>query len=119
MHDGNLHKESCRRLESRCSAQGLSHVLKTWRTKRDAQHWATSVEDETRCGAFIRRESAERTTMSDALDRDLAEVVPTKRKSTQRGNRSQAERLRGYFGDYGLSAVTPELSWPPIGINGA
>ncbi|GAB3675173.1 hypothetical protein GCM10028792_12720 [Salinisphaera aquimarina] len=89
--------------------KGYPTVSKTWRTKRDAQDWATSVEDEMRRGAFIRRQPAERTTMSDALDRYLAEAVPTKRESTQRGNRSQAERLRGYFGDYGLLAVTPEL----------
>lgn len=88
--------------------KGYPTVSKTWRTKRDAQHWATSVEDETRRGAFIRREPAERTTISDALDRYLAEVVPTKRETTQRNNHSQAKRLRAFFGAYGLAAVTPE-----------
>src|SRR5699024_2895422 len=84
-------------------------AAKTWRTKRDAQQWATAVEDEMRRGAFIRRTPSERTTLSEALDRYLREVVPTKKASTQAGNRSQAEHLRGFLGDYGLAAVTPDL----------
>lgn len=62
-----------------------------------------------RRGAFIRREPAERITISDALNRYLREVVPTKRASTQSGNRSQAEHLRRFFGDYALAAVMPDL----------
>lgn len=89
--------------------KGYPTVAKTWRTKRDAQDWATATEDEMRRGAFIRREPAERMTVSEALDRYLREVVTTKRVSTQRGNRSQAERLRSFFGGYGLASITPGL----------
>src|SRR5699024_7015393 len=89
--------------------KGYPTVAKTWRTKRDAQQWATAVEDEMRRGSFIRRTPSGRTTLSEALDRYLREVVPTKKASAQAGNRSQAEHLRSFLGDYGLAAVTPDL----------
>ncbi len=88
---------------------GYPTTIKTFRTKRDADDWARSVEDEMVRGMYIRRSNAERLTVSAAIDRYMREVAPTKKASTQDREKGRYETLRAFFGDYSLAAVTPEL----------
>ena len=88
---------------------GWPTVAKTFRTKRDAEDWARRSEDEMVRGVYIRRSSSERLTFRSALDRYLAEVTPSKKPATQKAEVLKAKRLRDFFGDYSLAAITPEL----------
>lgn len=57
--------------------------IKTFRTRRDAEDWGRRLEDEMVRGAFFQRAAGDRLTVMAALDRYLAEVVPTKRPTQQ------------------------------------
>jgi integrase len=88
---------------------GWPPISKTFRTKRDAEDWARTSEDEMVRGLYVRRASAEKLTVSKALDRYLKEVTPTKKPSTQQGEVNKAKLLIERLGDYALAAVTPDL----------
>lgn len=88
---------------------GWPATIKTFRLKRDAEDWARRIEDEMVRGVFIQRAPSERLSLASALDRYLAEVTPTKRPSTQTGERKRAKILRKHLGQYSLAALTPEL----------
>lgn len=62
-----------------------------------------------RRGSYVRRDPAERMTLSEALDKYLAEVTPTKKPSSQRTERGHAKRLRKALGSYSLVAITPDI----------
>ncbi len=62
---------------------GWPTTAKTFRTKRDAEDWSRRTEDEMVRGAYIQRATADRMTVETALKRYLAEVVPTKRETSQ------------------------------------
>lgn len=83
--------------------------IKTFRLKRDAEDWARRTEDEMVRGVFIQRAPAERTKLSKAIDRYLAEVTCTKRSATQVSERRRAEVLRRELGGYSLAALSPEI----------
>lgn len=89
--------------------KGWPTTVKTFRTKRDAEDWARSTEDEMVRGVHIKRSPAERMTVAAALDRYLSDVSPTKKNSTQQREISRARPLQKFFGDYSLLAVTAEL----------
>ena len=88
---------------------GFPTTIKTFRTKRDADDWARSTEDDMVRGLYIRRQSAERLTMAKALERYASEVTPTKKHYTQLGERSHIAALKDFFGAYSMSAVAPDL----------
>lgn len=88
---------------------GWPTTSKTFRTKRDADDWARRTEDEMVRGVFIQRAPSERLTLSDALDRYLKEVSPTKSVFTQRGEISKAKQLKATLGKYSLAALTQDL----------
>lgn len=89
--------------------RGFPTTIKTFRVKRDADDWARTTEDEMVRGLYIRRQSADRMTLAQALERYAAEVTPTKKHYTQLGERSHLVALTKFFGVYSMSAVTPEL----------
>lgn len=89
--------------------QGWPSVIKTFRTKRDAQDWARQTEDEMVRGVYINRTSGERHTLKAALTRYRTEVTPTKRQSTQLREKRCASTLEKELGDYSLAAITPEI----------
>jgi len=62
---------------------GWPTMAKTFRTKRDAEDWSRRTEDEMVRGAFIQRAAGDRLTLAMAIKRYVAEVVPTKRHSSQ------------------------------------
>lgn len=88
---------------------GWPTTAKTFRTKRDAEDWARGTEDEMVRGVYIRRATADRLTIATALDRYLKEVSPTKRPSSQEGERRRAAILKRELGQYSLAALTPEI----------
>ena len=88
---------------------GWPTTAKTFRTKRDAEDWARGTEDEMVRGVYIRRATADRLTIATALDRYLKEVTPTKRPSSQEGERRRAAILKRELGQYSLAALTPEI----------
>lgn len=89
--------------------RGWPAVTKTFRLKRDAQDWAAGVEHDMRRGSFVRRDPAERMTLSQALDRYLDNVTPTKKPSSQVGDWAKARKLRVALGNYSLAAITPDI----------
>ncbi len=71
--------------------------IKTFRLKRDAQDWARTTEDEMVRGVYIRRTTADRTILADAVDRYIREVTPTKEESTQGPETRRGEMLKKYL----------------------
>ncbi len=88
---------------------GFPTTAKTFRTKRDAEDWARSTEDEMVRGVYIKRAPAERMTVADALKRYLAEVSPTKRPASAASDARHSKQLTQHLGKYSLIALTPEI----------
>ena len=89
--------------------RGWPSVIKTFRTKRDAEDWARRTEDEIVRGVYIDRAASERLMFVAAMDRYLREVTPTKKASSQRSERLVAEALKAHFGKYSLAAINTEI----------
>jgi len=89
--------------------RGWPVTIKTFRTKRDAADWARSTEDEMVRGVYIHRAGAEKLLFDKALERYLAEVSASKRKSTAYGESRKANALKKKFDPYSLAAITPDL----------
>jgi integrase len=89
--------------------QGWPTTIKTFRVRRDAEDWARRTEDEIVRGVYIDRAASERMMFSAAMDRYVAEVLPTKKPSTQRNERLVAKALKDYFGKYSLAAINEEI----------
>jgi len=83
--------------------------IKTFRTKRDAEDWGRRVEDEMVRGAFIQRAAGDRLTVEAAMERYIAEVVPTKRPTSQATDKRRSQILIEHLGKYSLAALTPEI----------
>src|ERR1700733_10060241 len=88
---------------------GWPTTAKTFRTKRDAEDWSRRTEDEMVRGAYIQRATADRMTVEVALKRYLAEIVPTKRSTSQIADIKRATILTKHLGKYSLAALTPEI----------
>ncbi|NVJ65981.1 MAG: site-specific integrase [Gammaproteobacteria bacterium] len=88
--------------------KGWPTTSKTFRTKRDAEDWSRTTEDEMIRGVFIKRSGSERTTLTNAISRYLKEVTITKKQSTQRRDHSSAKILIKHLGKYSLSSLTPD-----------
>ncbi len=88
---------------------GWPTVAKTFRTKRDAEDWSRRTEDEMVRGVYIQRSGSERMTLEAALTRYLADITPTKKPATQRGETSKAKKLIEHLGKYSLAALSAEI----------
>jgi len=88
---------------------GWPASIKTFRTKRDAEDWGRRVEDEMVRGAYIQRTSGDRMTVAVAMERYLADIVPTKRPTSQAADRKRSKILVEHLGKYSLAALTPEV----------
>lgn len=89
--------------------RGWPAVAKTFRTKRDAADWARASEEAMVRGVFLDRASAHGWGLAAALARYLAEVTPTKRRSTQTRERGRAATLKQHLGAYSLAALSPAI----------
>jgi integrase len=88
---------------------GWPTVAKTFRTKRDAEDWSRRTEDEMVRGAFIQRAPGDRMTLAMAVERYLAEIVPTKRLTSQLADRRRTKILVKHLGNYSLAGLTSEV----------
>ena len=70
--------------------KGFGQVGRTFGTKAEAETWAKIVESEMVRGVFVTRNEAENTTLSEALDRYIAEVIPTKKQHHREKNQAIA-----------------------------
>lgn len=86
--------------------KGWPNVAKTFRIKKDAEDWARTTEDEIVRGIYIPRSGSENITITDALDRYIKEVTPTKKATTQEGNKVQARQLKSQLGNYSLAVLS-------------
>ncbi|HHH43805.1 MAG TPA: site-specific integrase [Gammaproteobacteria bacterium] len=89
--------------------RGWPTTIKTFRTKRDAEDWARSTEDEMVRGVYIDRTEAIQLLLKKALDRYLLEVSSTKKPSTHAAEKHKAKALKAELGDYSLAALNPGL----------
>jgi integrase len=60
-------------------------------------------------GAFIQRASGDRMTVAVAMKRYLADVVPTKRPTTQAADLRRSKIIVKHLGRYSLASLTPEI----------
>lgn len=104
-----IYKRSSGTWKALIRKRGWPHVIKTFRTKRDAVDWARRTEDEMVRGVYIDRAASERMLLKTALDRYAAEITPSKRITTQRREKSLRAHLGAALGDYSLAAITPDL----------
>jgi len=88
---------------------GWPTTAKTFRTKRDAEDWARSTEDEMVRGVYLSRAPSEKLTVAGALKRYMDEVSVTKKPTTQRSERFTAQHLEAFFGKYSMAAVSADL----------
>lgn len=88
---------------------GFPTSAKTFRIKRDAEDWARRTEDEMVRGVYIQRGSAERMTVSAALNRYLVEVSPSKRPSSAASDIRRSKSLIQSLGKYSLAALSAEI----------
>lgn len=65
--------------EVRIRRKGYKTVARHFRTKAEAEKYELVLESEMSRAVYVDRSEAERTTLRDALQRYLAEVVPTKK----------------------------------------
>lgn len=89
--------------------KGWPTTSKTFRVKRDAEDWARNIENEMVRRLYVNRAPAERITVREALERYLEEITPTKKLSTQAGERRKAKHLFRELGDLAMAAVTPKV----------
>ena len=85
--------------------KGWPPAIKTFRLKKDAENWARVTEDDILRGIHFPRNGSENILLSDALDRYLKEVTPTKKPTTQQGNRVQAKQLASKLGQFTLASL--------------
>lgn len=80
---------------ARVRVKGINTIAKSFTSRVDAEAWAKVTEAEIIRGVYIRRTEAERTTLSDALDRYEREITPTKRGTEQEKQRIKAWKANG------------------------
>jgi integrase len=83
--------------------KGVPAVSKTFRTKLNAERWARSVELQIDQGSFIDRSEAENTSISDLIDRYLAEVTIHKKGRLQEERR--LKYLKFQFGTFSAAGL--------------
>ncbi|MHB8422974.1 MAG: site-specific integrase [Leptospirales bacterium] len=67
--------------------KGFGQIARTFDTKAEAEVWARSIKNEMDRGVFVSRKEAEKTTLSEALDRYKREVTPSKKGAVQESMR--------------------------------
>jgi integrase len=72
----SIRKRGVYQWEARIRKKGQPTTCKTFEIRADAERWAREIESEMDRGVYISRDEAENTTLSEALDRYIAEHVP-------------------------------------------
>lgn len=100
-------------VQAKIRRKGWPSQSKTFRTKTDAEVWARQVEAEMDRGGFVSASLAQRTTFSDIVDRFTKEFAPFHyrvREDKKEAWRFQCQHLNGFFGEYSVAALTPQLA---------
>ena len=92
---------------ARVKVKGHKVLSKTFSTKTAAKRWAQSMEVKLREAPDLAASEAHRHSLSEAIDRYLAEVLPGKAASTRRDQQAELEWWRARLGTLPLAAVTP------------
>lgn len=79
---------------ARVRIKGQRSVSKTFTSKKDAKAWANMVQSEMERNLYICRVDAEKTTISEALDRYIKEYIPRLAHPNREKNR--AKRIKQY-----------------------
>lgn len=69
--------------EAQIRRRGYPAQSKTFNTKSEAEAWANMIESEMSRGVWLSRGEAESTTLREALERYLVEIVPAKKSATR------------------------------------
>jgi hypothetical protein len=69
--------------QARVRRRGYPPQTCTFDTKAKAEAWAATVESEMARGVFVSRAEAENTTLGEALDRYVIEIVPRKKNAAR------------------------------------
>lgn len=85
--------------------KGQPRARATFHRLTDARKWAAQTEAAIREGRYFKSAEAKRHTLSEAIDRYIAEVLPRKPKSIKKQS-AQLEWWRGQLGDLVLADVT-------------
>ncbi|GGI92311.1 tyrosine-type recombinase/integrase [Legionella impletisoli] len=88
--------------------KGYPTQTATFDRKTDARKWVQQTESAMREGRHFKTSEAKRHTLSEAIERYISDVIPTKPKST----RNQVGQLKWWqknIGDYTLADITPAL----------
>ena len=92
--------------------KGWPDESKTFRTKSEAETWASLAEADMRRGIYQSASEAERTTVKDLVNRFREEFAPKhyrKRDDEKEAWRFQLLRIEDFFGPYSLAAVDQKL----------
>ena len=76
--------------EASIEKKGFPRISRTFDTKSEAETWAATVESEIGRGVSISRKESENTTLSEALDRYISEILPHKKQLRRETNRANA-----------------------------
>ncbi|MHB8348397.1 MAG: site-specific integrase [Acidiferrobacterales bacterium] len=80
--------------EARVRRRGYPVQCKTFEIKTRAESWARQIETEMDGGVFVSRAEAESTTLTEALDRYVLEVIPRHKQIMKETNRVRALQAR-------------------------
>lgn len=92
--------------------KGWPEESKTFRTKNEAETWASLVEADMRRGIYQSASDAERISVKELIKRFREEFAPKhyrKREDGKEAWRFQLFRIEDFFGDYSLAAVDQKL----------
>lgn len=78
-----IRKRGAYQWEAQIRRRGYPAQSKTFNTKAEAEAWAKMIESEMARGVWLSRGEAESTTLREALERYLAEIVPAKKSATR------------------------------------
>ncbi len=90
--------------QARIRKKGHPPLTRTFDRKASAEAWARQIESEMERGTFVPRAEAEATTLGEALDRYLREIVPARRQA-QRESRRVERMLRQPLAARSLASV--------------
>jgi integrase len=76
--------------EASIEKKGFPRISRTFDTKAEAEAWARQIEGEMDRGVFVSRKESENTTLSEALDRYISEILPHKKQLRRETNRANA-----------------------------
>jgi integrase len=78
-----IRKRGAYQWEAQIRRRGYPAQSKTFNTKAEAEAWAKMIESEMARGVWLSRGEAESTTLREALERYLVEIVPAKKSATR------------------------------------